>query len=47
MKAICQRVKQAQLYVDEKLISEIKKGFLVYIGFSVDDTKEGIEKALA
>lgn len=46
MKAVCQRVKNATLYVDNKLISEINKGFLVYIGFSVNDTKENIVKAL-
>lgn len=46
MKAVCQRVTCATLYVDGELISKIDKGFLVYVGYSVDDTKENITKAL-
>ena len=42
MKAICQRVKSATLFVDGEKISEINKGFLVYVGFSVNDTEENI-----
>ncbi len=46
MRAVCQRVKKAELFVDGKLISEINQGFLVYIGFCEKDTKENINKAL-
>lgn len=46
MKAICQRVLNATLYESGTKISEIGQGLLVYIGFSEDDTKENILKAL-
>ncbi len=46
MRAVCQRVKGATLYVDNKVISKISNGFLVYIGFSEDDTTDSIRKAL-
>lgn len=46
MKAICQRVKEATLSVDGNVISNIKKGFLVYVGFRDKDNKENINKAL-
>ena len=40
MKLVIQRVKQAKVEVEEKLISEIGKGFLVLIGVTHTDTKE-------
>lgn len=46
MKAVCQRVKYAKLFVENKLISEIDKGFLVYIGFSDNDNRDNIQKSL-
>ncbi len=46
MRAVCQRVSNAELFVDNKSISKISKGFLVYIGFSEDDTEKSIEKSL-
>ena len=46
MKAVCQRVKSASLYVENKLVSEIGKGFLVYIGFCDNDDEENIKKPL-
>ena len=46
MKAICQRVTKASLYVDDKLVSQIGNGFLVYVGYSVDDTKEKLTKSI-
>ena len=46
MRAICQRVKSALLCVGDKKISEIEKGFLVYIGFSKQDNEQNIIKAL-
>lgn len=46
MKAICQRVSKAVLYENDIEISKIGKGLLVYIGFSEDDNKDNIQKAL-
>ena len=46
MRAVCQRVKNAELYVDGKSISAIDKGFLVLIGVSEDDTKEIADKMI-
>ena len=46
MRAICQIVSHADLTVDGKEISNIDRGLLVYIGFSVNDTEKSIEKAL-
>lgn len=46
MRAVCQRVKNAKLYVNEQLISEIDKGFLVYIGFCDDDNEQSLAKPL-
>lgn len=46
MRAICSVVKEACLCVDGKVISQIKKGLLVFCGFSVQDNSETIEKAL-
>lgn len=40
MRLVIQRVKQAKIEVEEKLISEIGKGFLVLIGVTHTDTKE-------
>ncbi len=46
MRAICTVVKNASLRVDGEVISEIGKGLLVFCGFSEQDNKENIEKAL-
>lgn len=40
MKFVIQRVKNASVEVDKKLVSEIKNGFLVLIGITHNDTKE-------
>ena len=40
MKAIIQRVDSASVSVDEKIISEIKKGLLILIGIHKDDKQE-------
>ena len=40
MKLVVQRVKQANVVVNEKLIGEIEQGFMVLIGISPTDTKE-------
>lgn len=43
MKAVIQRVKSAKLSVDGKLISEIGKGFAVYLGVGKGDSEAEIE----
>ena len=40
MKFVIQRVTQASVEVDHKVIGEIKKGYMVLIGVSDNDTKE-------
>ena len=40
MKVVIQRVKSASVSVDGKLINEIKKGYCILVGVSVDDTPE-------
>jgi len=40
MKLVVQRVKNAQVEVDDKVISKIDKGFLVLLGVKYNDTKE-------
>ena len=40
MKAVVQRVKSATLSVDDKLISQIDNGLVVFLGVGVGDTKE-------
>ena len=40
MKVVIQRVKNASVEVDGKIVGEIEKGFLVLIGIKVGDTKQ-------
>lgn len=40
MKLVIQRVKNASVEVDNKIVGEIEKGFLVLIGIKVGDTKQ-------
>lgn len=40
MKIVVQRVKNAKVEVDEKIVGKIEKGFLVLLGVSNEDTKE-------
>ncbi len=40
MKFLIQRVKKAQVEVDQNIVGEIEKGLLVFIGISHTDTKE-------
>ena len=40
MKVVIQRVKNANVKVDGKVVGEIEKGFLVLVGIKVGDTKE-------
>lgn len=46
MRAVVQRVKKSELYIDEKMFSKIDKGFLVLLGITETDTGEDL-KALA
>lgn len=45
MKILIQRVEYAKLYVNEKLISEIENGFLVFVGIEKGD-EDKIEKSI-
>ena len=40
MKLVVQRVKNAQVEVDNKVVGKIQKGFLVFLGITHNDTKE-------
>lgn len=42
MRCVVQRVKYAKLFVNNILVSEIKKGFLVLIGVQVNDNEEDL-----
>ncbi len=43
MKAVIQRVLSANLKVDGKLISEINKGYVIFLGVKKGDTKENAD----
>lgn len=43
MRALIQRVSNASLKVDDKLISSISQGLVVYIGIGKDDDKKDID----
>ena len=44
MKAVIQRVLNANLKVDGQLISEIEKGFVIFLGVGKEDDEADIEK---
>ncbi|HAX52193.1 D-aminoacyl-tRNA deacylase [Muricomes intestini] len=46
MKFVIQRVTEASVTVEEKIIGKIKKGFLVLIGISDSDTKETADRLI-
>lgn len=43
MKVVVQRVSEASVEVDSKIVGSIRHGLLVFVGFHSDDTKEKIE----
>ena len=43
MRAVVQRVKKSELYIDEKMFSKIDKGFLVLLGITETDTDEDLK----
>lgn len=45
MRLVIQRVKNASLSVDNKLISEIGFGFIIFVGVCVGDTMQQVTKA--
>lgn len=47
MRAVVQRVLEANLKVDGKLISEIGKGYVVFLGIKVGDSEKELEKIAA
>ena len=42
MKAVIQRVSQASVTIDSKIVAEIQKGLLVFVGIEDADTQEDI-----
>jgi D-tyrosyl-tRNA(Tyr) deacylase len=42
MKAVIQRVLEASVTIEEKVVSEIKHGLLILVGIVVEDTQEDI-----
>lgn len=44
MKALLQRVKRASVTVDKKLISQIGKGILIFLGVEKGDSEENADK---
>ena len=43
MKLVIQRVSNASVKVEEKIVGKIEKGFLVLLGIKVGDTKEQVD----
>ena len=46
MRFVIQRVQEASVAVDSKIIGQIGKGFLVFIGVSNDDTEQVADKMI-
>ncbi len=42
MRCVVQRVKYAKVFVNNSLISQIKKGFLILLGVQINDTEDDI-----
>ena len=47
MKVVIQRVRSAQVVIDEKVVGQIEKGVLVLVGFEAADTQEDIDWVVA
>lgn len=47
MKVVIQRVRSAQVAIDEKVVGQIEKGVLVLVGFEAADTQEDIDWVVA
>ncbi|RIY33714.1 D-tyrosyl-tRNA(Tyr) deacylase [Psittacicella melopsittaci] len=47
MKAVIQRVKQAKVEVDNQVVGQIAKGYLVLLGVEKEDTQATADKLLA
>lgn len=46
MKFVIQRVKQANVQVDQKIVGEISKGYLVFVGIKDTDNQEIADKMI-
>ena len=46
MKFVIQRVKEASVQVEQEVIGEIKKGYLVLIGVSDSDTEQVADRMI-
>ena len=46
MKVLLQVVKQASVSINEKIYSEINKGYLLFVGFNYSDNEEIIKKVM-
>lgn len=44
MRVVLQRVKRANCIVDNKIVSEIEKGYLLLVGFTHNDSIENVRK---
>lgn len=44
MRVIVQRCKEASVIVDDEIIGKISKGYLILVGFNIDDNEEIIKK---
>jgi D-tyrosyl-tRNA(Tyr) deacylase len=47
MKIIVQRVRSASVAIDDKTISEIKKGYLLLVGIGVGDTTDDVQRLVS
>ncbi|MDT2740161.1 D-aminoacyl-tRNA deacylase [Enterococcus canintestini] len=43
MRAVIQRVKSASVAIDEKIVGEINRGFMILLGIHEEDTKEDVD----
>ena len=46
MKVVIQRVKKAQVLIDEELVGDIKQGLLLLVGVDPDDEQEDLDYAV-